>query len=117
MGGSHVAVMDGKDLYVSLVLSLGDQFGSRSFSQGFLFNNALASFDLSPLLAQPQSSEESSSNLLGESRRPLSRLAPAVAVNLLNPCGLRILAGSALAEVTAQVLATVLLSPAGDITP
>jgi len=70
--GSHLAVMDDQDLYVSTVLSLGGQFGSRSFSQvrisshvvshlnlqGFLLNNALASFDLSPLLPQTQGGEK-----------------------------------------------------------
>ena len=113
--GSHLAVMDEHDLYVSTVLSLGGQFGSRTFSQGFLLNNALASFDLSSLL--PQGGEEAaSSNLLGEARRPLSRMAPVVAVNTEHQCGLRLLAGSALVEDTAQVLAPLLLSPNGDAT-
>jgi len=112
--GSHLAVMDWKDLYVSCVLSLGGQFGSRTFSQGFLVNNALASFDLSPVLSQVQGVEEVSSNLLREAHRPLTRIAPVVAVHQ-EMCGLRILTGSALAEVAAQVLAPVLLSPAGDL--
>lgn len=110
--GSHLAVMDDQDLYVSTVLSLGGQFGSRTFSQGFLLNNALASFDLSQLLAE--GGETASSNLLSEGRRPLSRMAPVVAVSA-DTCGLRILTGGALAEVTAQVLAPVLLSPNGDM--
>ena len=110
--GSHLAVMDDQDLYVSTVLSLGGQFGSRTFSQGFLLNNALASFDLSQLLAE--GGETASSNLLSEGRRPLSRMAPVVAVSA-DTCGLRILTGGALVEVTAQVLAPVLLSPNGDM--
>jgi len=113
--GSTLAVMDWKDLYVSCVLSLGGQFGSRTFSQGFLLNNALASFDLSPLLSQAQGEVEVSSNLLREGHRPLTRVAPVVAVHE-EMCGLRIVTGSALAEVAAQVLAPVLLSPAGDLT-
>ena len=114
--GSHLAVMDEHDLYVSAVFSLGDLFGSRSFSQGFLLNNALANFDLSPLLPTGQlSGEKASSNLLREGRRPLSRMAPVIAVNSAT-CGLRILAGGPLVEVTGQVLAPLLLSPNGDMT-
>jgi len=112
--GSHLAVMDEHDLYVSAVFSLGDLFGSRSFSQGFLLNNALANFDISPLLPAAQSGEKASSNLLREGRRPLSRVAPVVAVNSAT-CGLRILAGGPLVEVTGQVLAPLLLSPNGDM--
>ena len=108
--------MDEHDLYVSAVFSLGDLFGSRSFSQGFLLNNALANFDLSPLLPTGQlSGEKASSNLLREGRRPLSRMAPVIAVNSAT-CGLRILAGGPLVEVTGQVLAPLLLSPNGDMT-
>ena len=106
--------MDEHDLYVSAVFSLGDLFGSRSFSQGFLLNNALANFDISPLLPAAQSGEKASSNLLREGRRPLSRVAPVVAVNSAT-CGLRILAGGPLVEVTGQVLAPLLLSPNGDM--
>ena len=112
--GSHLAVMDERDLYVSAVFSIGDLFGSRSFSQGFLLNNALANFDISQLLATAEPGEKSSSNLLSESMRPLSRMAPVIAVNSA-ACDLRILAGGPLVEVTGQVLAPLLLKPNGDM--
>ena len=106
--------MDERDLYVSAVFSIGDLFGSRSFSQGFLLNNALANFDLSQLFATAEPGEKSSSNLLRESQRPLSRMAPVIAVNSA-ACDLRILAGGPLVEVTGQVLAPLLLKPNGDM--
>ena len=111
--GTHLAVMDSKDVYVSMILSLNSPFGSGEFSQGFLLNNAMASFDQS-ILREP-SGGEISTNQFGEARRPLSRAAPAIAINTENPCGTRIITGSILAEVSAQVLGPVLLSQFSDV--
>merc|ERR1711892_376637 len=111
--GTHLAVMDSKDVYVSMILSLNSPFGSGEFSQGFLLNNAMASFDQS-ILREP-SGGDISTNQFGEGRRPLSRAAPAIAINTEIPCGTRIVTGSILAEITAQVLGPVLLSQGGDV--
>lgn len=111
--GTHLAVMDSHDVYVSMILSLNSPFGSGEFSQGFLLNNAMAGFDQS-ILREP-SGGDISANQFGEGRRPLSRAAPAVAINTENPCGTRIITGSILAEISAQVLGPVLLSQGGDV--
>jgi len=111
--GTHLAVMDSKDVYVSMILSLNSPFGSGEFSQGFLLNNAMAGFDQS-ILREP-SGGDISTNQFGEAKRPLSRAAPAVAINTESPCGTRIITGSVLAEISAQVLGPVLLSQGGDI--
>jgi len=111
--GTHLAVMDSKDIYVSMILSLNSPFGSGEFSQGFLLNNAMASFDQS-ILREP-SGGDISTNQFGEGKRPLSRAAPAIAINTEIPCGTRIVTGSILAEITAQVLGPVLLSQGGDV--
>jgi len=111
--GTHLAVMDSKDIYVSMILSLNSPFGSGEFSQGFLLNNAMASFDQSIL--RESSGGDISTNQFGEGRRPLSRAAPVIAINTENPCGTRIVTGSILAEVSAQVLGPVLLSQFSDI--
>ena len=76
-------------------------------------NNAMASFDQS-ILREP-SGGDIRTNQFGEGRRPLSRAAPVIAINTENPCGTRIVTGSILAEVSAQVLGPVLLSQFSDI--
>ena len=76
-GGTQVAVMDDKDVYVSLVLSLGGSLGSGQFSSGFLLNNALAGFDRGVLGPGPGQG----GNMFRESARPLYRGAPVVTTN------------------------------------
>ena len=75
--GTQVAVMDDKDVYVSLVLSLGGSLGSGQFSSGFLLNNALAGFDRGVLGPGPGRG----GNMFRESARPLYRGAPVVTTN------------------------------------
>ena len=71
---SQVAVMDSRDVYVSLVLSIGSPFGSGEFSQGFLLNNALAAFDLS----QPSGEGEVGSNQVRENIKGEKKYSPTV---------------------------------------
>ena len=75
--GTQVAVMDDKDVYVSLVLSLGGSLGSGQFSSGFLLNNALAGFDRGVLGPGPGQG----GNMFREAARPLYRGAPVVTTN------------------------------------
>ena len=77
--GTQVAVMDDKDVYVSLVLSLGGSLGSGQFSSGFLLNNALAGFDRGVLGPGPGPGR--GGNMFRESARPLYRGAPVVTTN------------------------------------
>ena len=110
--GTHVTVMDDKDTYVSMILSLNGEFGSGTFSSGILLNNVMAGFDLSSLTEGGGSSL--GSNQLGESQRPLYRGAPVVTINNVATCGTRVVTGSVLSEITAQVLLPVLLSKSSD---
>ena len=77
--GTQVAVMDDKDVYVSLVLSLGGSLGSGQFSSGFLLNNALAGFDRGVLGPGPGPGR--GGNMFREAARPLYRGAPVVTTN------------------------------------
>ena len=77
--GTQVAVMDAKDVYVSLVLSLGGSLGSGQFSSGFLLNNALAGFDRGVL--GPGVGPGRGGNTFREAARPLYRGAPVVTTN------------------------------------
>ena len=112
--GTQVSVMDDKDLYVSMILSLNGEFGSGEFSSGFLLNNALASFDQSNL--GEARGGEVGSNQFREAARPLYRAAPVVTLNREHTCATRLVTGSVLAEVTAQVLGPVLLANYSDFT-
>ena len=112
--GTQVSVMDDKDFYVSMILSLNGEFGSGEFSSGFLLNNALASFDLTNL--GEARGGEVGSNQFREAARPLYRAAPVVTLNREHTCGTRLVTGSLLAEVTAQVLGPVLLANYSDFT-
>ena len=102
-GGTVVSVMDHRDVYVSMVLSLNSPFGSRMFSNGFLLNNALNAFQ------PPVPGEVTSSNELYEGLRSLSRAAPVVAVNTAGACRTRLVTGGGLAEQVAQVLGPVII--------
>ena len=112
--GTQVSVMDDKDFYVSMILSLNGEFGSGEFSSGFLLNNALASFDPSNL--GEARGGEVGSNLFREAARPLYRGAPVVTLNREATCGTRLVTGSVLAEVTAQVLGPAILANYADFT-
>ena len=112
--GTQVSVMDDKDFYVSMILSLNGEFGSGEFSSGFLLNNALASFDLTNL--GEARGGEVGSNQFREAARPLYRAAPVVTLHREHTCGTRLVTGSLLAEVTAQVLGPVLLANFSDFT-
>ena len=104
-----VTVMDQKDVYVSMILSLNSLFGSRMFSDGILLNNALNAFE-----APVEGPSETSSNELYEGLRSLTRSAPVVAVNTAGACRTRIVTGGSLAEQVAQVLGPVLIGDYGD---
>ena len=85
--GTQVSVMDDKDVYVSMILSLNGRLGSGQFTSGFLLNNAMAGFDQSSLGADGGSDGgEVGSNQLYEDKRPLYRGAPVVTVNTEATC-------------------------------
>lgn len=110
--GAHAAVMDRKDNYVSMVLSLGSAFGSQQFSQGILLNNALSRF------SPPDGSGGDgtrTANQLGPGKRSLSSAAPVIAVDTQDLCGNRLVTGGMQAEAVAQVLGPVLLCSAGSL--
>jgi len=108
--GTSIVVMDNKDNYVSLVLSLGSSFGSQVFNQGILMNNALASFQV-----DNDESERVGKNYVTEGIRPLSYLSPAILIDREKTCGTRLVLGSPSPEATAQVVKPVLVSDNTDI--
>ncbi len=124
--GSVAVTMDREDNYVAVITSLNTWFGSRvshssksgmsclmhvcagsrkSFfqvmtSNGVLLNNALSNFDNSPT-----SGGSAGSNRLSRGRRPLSLGVPALAVDLDDICGQRILVGGAAPDTVGEVRA------------
>ena len=96
--GTSVSVMDDKDVYVSMILSLNGQFGSGEFSSGFLLNNAMAAFDQTSLRPEANGGDMSS-NTLWENQRPLYRGAPMISVNTAETCKSRVATGRVLLGV------------------
>ena len=104
--GSHIAVMDREDNYVTMVTSLNTWFGSRvmSPSNGILFNNALANFWIPS--AEDQGSEDGgSANRLVQGQRPLTSGVVGMALSQEKICGQRIATGGASLSAVAEVIA------------
>lgn len=102
--GSHIAVMDREDNYVTMVTSLNTWFGSRVMteSNGILFNNAMANFWI-PSADDEGSEDEGSANRLAHGQRPLMSGLVAMGLNQEQICGQRLVIGGADLASVAQV--------------
>lgn len=85
--GTHVAVVNHNDIYVSIVTGLGSMLGGKVWTQGgYILNNA---FDLAPL---------------GSDMHSTSLSVPIIAVQVNQICGHRFILGGSDARDAVQVL-------------
>ena len=70
-GTSQVSVVDAAGNAVSMTSSVGDAFGARLFTQGFILNNELSDFNASPMV-----NGEPVANRVEPGKRPRSSMAP-----------------------------------------
>ncbi len=104
---AHVAVMDKKDTYVSVVTSLNTWFGSKVMTDdGILMNNAMGNFAI-PTEESP--AESRTSNQMARGRRPLSYNVVALTMDTADICGKRIVTGGATPGSVGEVLSVPLL--------
>ena len=71
-GTSHISIMDGFGNALAMTTTIEDQFGSRQMVHGFLLNNQLTDFSMTPKAADGQPV----ANRVEPGKRPRSSMAP-----------------------------------------
>ncbi|MEM6423006.1 MAG: gamma-glutamyltransferase, partial [Pseudomonadota bacterium] len=104
-GTTHVSVIDGDGLAISLTASIETAFGSTHMAGGFLLNNQLTDFSFDPGPAEARAA-----NAPGPSKRPRSSMAPTIAYRLDAPDRPAILAGSPGGSRIPEYVASALLA-------
>jgi gamma-glutamyltranspeptidase/glutathione hydrolase len=89
-GTTHLSVIDGDGLAISVTASIETAFGSGRMAGGFLLNNQLTDFSFRPTDA----SGTPIANAVAPGKRPRSSMAPTIVTRLEAPDHAYILAGS-----------------------
>jgi gamma-glutamyltranspeptidase/glutathione hydrolase len=89
-GTTHLSVIDGDGLAISVTASIETAFGSGRMAGGFLLNNQLTDFSFRPTDA----SGTPIANAVAPGKRPRSSMAPTIVTRLETPDHAYILAGS-----------------------
>jgi gamma-glutamyltranspeptidase/glutathione hydrolase len=89
-GTTHLSVIDGSGLAISVTASIETAFGSGRMAGGFLLNNQLTDFSFRPV----SSDGAPIANAVAPGKRPRSSMSPTIVYRLEAPDQVFILAGS-----------------------